>query len=573
MKHKIAKYCILSLSLTMGAVFTGCIEETFPSQSATSEQVAADPKSLESIVNSIAHYTIETATYGSRDYKDGALPGYMFARDVMCEDFPVSDTDWDWFGSLARAVNDDWGALPYYYFYTLVDKANDMLKQTDLDNVPEESRAMVGNLLGYRAMSYFELARMYEFQPTGFAQLDNQAASDGIMGLTVPIVEARDYSVAELVANPRAPFQKMYRFIWSDLCRAEELLEGYQRPKVSLMDENVIHGFKARFWLELASRFDRSPEDLSVQLREEGAADGYRDLGVSTALECYQNAEAEASKVIAGGFTPVTEEEWTDPDAGFCKPTPAWVWGSYITTTEENPGRWYSFNAWTSTEAAWGWTGTDYNCFRCISSYLYSTIPDADWRKKSWIDPEFANDGEKIAEHYRIRQPASYASRYPAYANLKFRVPDLSSYSMGLTCCTPFMRVEEMILLRAEALYHTQGLAAAKSALEDFVNTYRYTDGSYECTASTYDNFIKALMNQRRIEFWGEGIVYYDYKRLRLQVNRTPVGTNYPENYRLVSIAGYVAPWMNAYISEYAVSMKNSGFKGNPNFSGIVTPQ
>ena len=74
MKHKIAKYCIFSLSLTMGAVFTGCIEETFPSQSATSEQVAADPKSLESIVNSIAHYTIETATYGSRDYKDGALP-------------------------------------------------------------------------------------------------------------------------------------------------------------------------------------------------------------------------------------------------------------------------------------------------------------------------------------------------------------------------------------------------------------------------------------------------------------------------------------------------------------------
>lgn len=568
--HNILRHCIFALA--GAAALTGCIEETFPSGAATSEQVAKDPMALQIIVNALTNYTIETKTFGGTDYTDGGMPGWMFAKDVMCEDFPASSTDWDWFHMIANGTGTAWGELPYYYYYTFIDKINDVLKGQSFDNISGEGRAMAGNLYGFRAMCYFELARLFEYQPTGYSQLDNQAATDKIIGLTVPIIEARDYTVAEYVNNPRAPFYKMYRFIWNDLCLAEEMLEGYTRPKVSLMDESVIHGFKARFWLELASRFDRSSDDLAAQLQQEGSDDGYRDLGIRTALECYRNALAEADKVIASGYTPTTEADWFNPKTGFCKPTSAWVWGSYITSTEENPGRWYSFNSWICTEPSWGWTSDEYACFRCISSSLYATIPDADWRKKSWIDPQFAGDGTKVAANYQIVQSTDYASNYPAYANLKFRVPDVSSYTAGLTCCTPFMRVEEMMLLRAEALYHTDGLGAAKSALEEFVNGYRYTgDTRYTCDATNYNGFISALMNQRRIEFWGEGIVFYDYKRLRLQVNRASVA-NYPENNRLVTLPGYVAPWMNAYISEYAVSTKSSDFKGNPNFSGVVTP-
>ena len=64
------------------------------------------------------------------------------------------------------------------------------------------------------------------------------------------------------------------------------------------------------------------------------------------------------------------------------------------------------------------------------------------------------------------------------------------------------------------------------------------------------DDFITALMVQRRIELWGEGLVFFDYKRLNLPIKRHYAGSNYEASYQLNSYAGYVAPWMNYMIPE-----------------------
>lgn len=571
MKNKVFRYPIYLLGLMSLTALTACMEETFPSSSATGDQVAKDPGALESIVNSLTNYTISTSTYGaSTDYTDAGIPGFMIARDRMCEDSPNTSTEWDWYRFIATGTGTGWGANPYYYFYTFIDKTNDMLKVTDISSLNENGRHMVGNLYGFRAMCYMDLARMYEFKQTGYSQLDDIATSDGILGQTVPLVEARDYTVAELIANPRAPFYTMYRFIMTDLDMAEELLEGFQRSKVSLIDQNVIYGFKARMWLEMASRFDQNSEDLAKQLEAEGSDDGYNDLKITSARECYQKAAMYAEKVINGGFSPMTESEWHDPVNGFSKPTSSWVWGSYITSTEERPSRWYAFHTWMNSDATWTWGGS-YGLYQSIESNLFAKISDKDWRKRSWVDPADAGNESAVGK-YGTNMAGSKFANLPAYVNLKFHVPNLTEYDNGLVCSVPFMRVEEMYLLRAEALYHTDGLGSAVSALESFVNTYRYTDGSYACNASNYSDFIKELMLQRRIELWGEGLVYFDYKRLRLGINRAQPGTNYPDTYRLVTASGYVAPWMNCYISEYAVSMKDATFKGNPNFSGVAQP-
>lgn len=49
------------------------------------------------------------------------------------------------------------------------------------------------------------------------------------------------------------------------------------------------------------------------------------------------------------------------------------------------------------------------------------------------------------------------------------------------------MRVEEMYFILAEAKAHTQNVEAGKMVLTDFMNTYRYTDGSYQCAATDMD--------------------------------------------------------------------------------------
>jgi hypothetical protein len=160
------------------------------------------------------------------------------------------------------------------------------------------------------------------------------------------------------------------------------------------------------------------------------------------------------------------------------------------------------------------------------------------------------------------------------YANIKFRAGNgsITSIDEGLICSLPVMRVEEMYFTEMEAMAHTQGVAVAASALQSFINTYRYTDGSYRCEAKDMTSFINELMLQRRIEFWGEGVNYFDYKRLGLAVTRAYDDTNYLKAFRLNSKDGYVAPWMN-YVVPETEKDSNSAVVLNPDPSGVVVAQ
>lgn len=120
----------------------------------------------------------------------------------------------------------------------------------------------------------------------------------------------------------------------------------------------------------------------------------------------------------------------------------------------------------------------------------------------------------------------------------------MNDYTIGAAVDYPLMRIEEMYLIEAEAIGMSQGLAAGISKLEDFVNTFRYNTsvGSYTCKVNDLKEFQKKVVEQKRIEFWGEGIIFWDYKRLELQVVRGYPGTNAPIGYRFNSIEGYCAP-------------------------------
>ena len=145
-------------------------------------------------------------------------------------------------------------------------------------------------------------------------------------------------------------------------------------------------------------------------------------------------------------------------------------------------------------------------------------------------------------------------------------------YNVGILCDIPLMRFEEMYFIKAEAVAHTQGVAAGKLVLESFMNSYRYTDSSYTCSAETMDDFVDELMVQKRIEFWGEGLVYFDYKRLAKQIKRYYSGSNFPEEYQLNSKKGYVAPWLNYTIPQYEQD-QNPSVLLNPDPSNTVKSQ
>lgn len=84
------------------------------------------------------------------------------------------------------------------------------------------------------------------------------------------------------------------------------------------------------------------------------------------------------------------------------------------------------------------------------------------------------------------------------------------------------MRVEEMILIKAEATAMAGNLGAGQQILADFVKTYR--DPSYTVSAPNATEFQNEVWLQRRIELWGEGFSMSDIMRLGKNIVRYKTG-------------------------------------------------
>ena len=578
------KKAIYILPLAAAMSLTGCIDEETPTQQASADQVASSSTSLSMLVSGLKskmisycnYYSDVTSWYATQDW---GYPCYMLIKETMLDGFPTTGSTWNYqtyYESATRLTS--YTAPVYFYYYNLADLSNKIMKSTE-GATTETMLDYRGIAHTYRALAYMDLALMFEFWPTGNSELDAKAKD--IWGLTVPIV-TENTTAEEAKNNPRADFATMYRFIYSDLSKAKELLAGYERAEKNDVNIDVVNGLLARFWLTAATRFQRYPNDLPKQLAAEGANDGYSDLGITSAADCYKKAEDCAKAVINAGYTPMTKEQWHDVKSGFNTANQAWVWDMRITSTEQYSYYWNSIMGNVASEPTWALPayGGEY---RCISADLYSYIQDGDWRKTSWIAPEDAGSKtvpDKYQTQLKDETAASKAantnfSRLPAYANLKFRPGSgsLDDEQIGMLVDIPLMRVEEMYFIVMECEYYLNGDIPALAKLDNFMNKYRF-DKDSESAYYPYENtdkFMIELMSQKFIEFWGEGIMYNDYKRLGLPILRDYEGSNYVEPYNKLNHSAFgCAQWLNFYIPEVARTYNNAlSGKMNPD----PTPQ
>ncbi len=561
----------LTALLMLGLALTNqsCMEEVEPTDYASGSQIALSENAQSGLLSGLVSFMVTYDTYGVTGGScDWGYPCQMLIRDLMTEDLPVTFTgaNYDYYSWIEEGTDLQY-FTPYAYFYytKLIYNANAIIASCDNGT---DINASAGIGYAFRALAYLDLARMFEFRPTGYATLDAKAEADKVWGLTVPLVSDKTSQEAAK-SNPRAPFYTMYRFINSDLEQASKHLADYSRSDDSYPDSSVVAGLKARFWLELGSRFENVPADLATQLEHEGDNDGYAALGIGTANDCYAKAATYAKQVIDAQFTPMTQKQWYDSITGFNTSNQAWVWAARIGSKEQLNSYWYY--TWMGTmNSECSYSLSQYGTYRCISKGLFDQIGDKDWRKHTWIAPDDVGKSAKPAG-YSTLLPDSRWSDLPAYTNLKYHAGNgnLSEWEKCSLGDIPLMRVEEMYLIYAEAIAHTQGVGAGKAFLENFVNTYRYQDGSYICQGSDMDSFIEELMLQKRIELWGEGLVYFDYKRLKLSIDRAYEGTNFYKGARLKSDEDCLAPWLNYYLPEYE-NAYNPACVLNPDPSGVV---
>lgn len=568
-KKKIGKsVCALALTLLASTGMTSCLDETNPSTYITAEQMAQSESSLAGQNVAMA---ASVMNYGS-SYSHAAYPALMIWRDVHCAELPIYATTYDYFGNTTQYMGE--GQLYYdwwYQYFNTIHNANVLIGMVDADAAQEQTLVYLGNALGYRAWCYLEASQLWEYKKTGVSTLDQIADNNGIWGLTVPIVD-ENITKDQSRNNERAPFWKMFRFIHNDLTLAEKYLSGYKRSQVNEMNTASVCALMARFWLMAASRFEQSSEDLSIVLSHENDADGYAPLGISSANECFAKAAEYAQKAIDASGLPTSQSQWMDPDKGFCSAIQSWIFGIEMVPDDNKGESWKSFASFMSPEATFGVCNPTYESLRLCDQALYDGIEDADWRKMTWISPDDVGTADAVSK-YATKLTGSSFEKLPELCGLKFHVNysgsiDYSSsgsidHKAAGAIDLPIIRVEEMYYILAEAKAHSESLAEGISVLEQFTNTWRYTDGSYVCTAADMDAFVREIIRQKRIEFWGEGIVYWDYKRLALGVSRKYEGSNHPSSYQHNSPDGVVARWWNFYIpsNEYQY---NKAIKQNP---------
>ena len=493
--------CAASLFTT-----TSCIEETFPTSAATEDQLGASDKATEALLWAMPAYINNFATIGDDYHFDWGYGSIMHVRDVMTGDMTVPAIGYDWYSKWGsnEYLGEDYvySQFLWYYHWKFVQTTNNLIAAVDSASATPGQLGMLGAAQAYRALAYLDMAQMYEFLPNDAVESVNADGND-VLHLTVPIVR-EGMSEDEARNNPRVSREEMAAFILSDLDKAENNIQTIEISDKTIPHLDVVYGLKARCYMWLGD---------------------------------YVNAKKYARLAIDNNTGRVmSESDCLDPKAGFNTPTP---WMLAATTQKEDDVvktgilNWAS---WMSPEATYGYSYA--GATSMIDAKMYSRISNTDFRKLMFKAPA----GHALESKVPYID-ADVAADIPEYSAIKFRPNDgnTQEYSVGSSTSYPLMRIEEMYFIEAEAAEHIapgEGIAL----LSDFMTTYR--DSEY--TVPVAVDAIDEIVFQKRVELWGEGLSFYDYKRLDMSVTRGYEGSNVDPS-RQFNTNGRPA-WMNICI-------------------------
>ncbi|MCM1150658.1 MAG: RagB/SusD family nutrient uptake outer membrane protein [Alistipes sp.] len=451
-----------------------------------------DPEKLEADVLSLYSSMIELLAIedwvGAQRHYDFGYAAIMLMMDSWGQDMPSEDSGYNWFASnLAmedRTQTSEYGYFIWNNLYKQMGLANQVIATAPADSEDATMLNFRGQALAVRAFDYLNLVQLYQYTYVGH---ENEPAVPLVLDTT---------TAEEATNNPRATVAEIYGQILADLGEAIAIL-----PETGIagqVDRHVAYGLRARAHLVM-QRYDEAYDDAVA------AARGYTPYSI-----------AEVSKPSFNAFNH------------------AWLWGNVIGESNDVvqsgivnfPAHMCSF---TGNGYAPGYSG------RYINSALYDRIADTDVRKGWWATVDDA--GEWVAPYVDWTWSFTYQGTpfdiaewlewQAPYLNVKFGAYNDIYNNATNACDIPLMRVEEMILIQAEAkgLSQNGSIAEGKAILENFVQSYR--DPSYTCGASSKEEFVDAVWFQRRIELWGEGLSWFDIMRLKKPVHR--LGANFEQ--------------------------------------------
>ena len=576
---KILTTAFVALGATLA--LSGCIRETFPKESAiTQEQLMSGQIEIvaENLMKGIPRSMLTPQYDPNTIHGDYGWPAVGVFFDMAAQTIVANGWSMGWNAGYNRYYMPAWGWqygtngwMPHYFwyvYYPIIKSCNDLVILLEGN---EDMADYVAIARTYRALLYLDLARLFEALPIDPALSADYAAQQAkVAGLTVPIVNEFT-GEDDAKQNPRATREEMFKFILSDLAAAEEVFDSEDYKPMASTDPTlaVVYGLYARTYLWLGGFNDF----LSGELPEGN--------------EAYAKAAEYARMAIEEfGGAIMSEAEWTNVTTGFNTKASSWMW-TLTHSSDTVANNLIQFPAHMAPEAKYGYTPYSHPG---VSSVVYERLNDTDFRKKLIISPlhykwgtiindenkeqlGWIIDESKVEAAYEAFKPYTQLSieefvGFSPYTFFKFRPAqgERTDHIIGGTIQVPLMRCEEMYFIEMEALFHTEGATAAVTKLAEFMAN---RDSNYVIRTNDY---LDEILYQKHLEFWGEGVAMFDMKRLNIGVNTAYEGTNYDPDRRF-NQEGRL-PWWTPMIPKGEVDV-NKGINEdtqNPDPTNLVLP-
>lgn len=464
------KYFFIGAALT--TLTTACSDqlETSPTTAVSGQTMTASNDAAMISLNGIyrSMYTSGWSTTGNTHQCFG-ISAYNLCADIMGDDhiMAAQGSGWFWFDAAynvkARYTSSAWRSYDLWYAgFTWIANANYLIAMdVDITDADIDRMYILGQAYGVRAYSYWMLAQY-------FARTYKGHESDPC----VPIYN--EPTTAKTTGHPRATNQVVYDQMKADIAKAVEYLEKSQNTGMekdnSFITYPVALGLQAR---------------IALTMEEWSLAAEASEKAIKLGKHKIQPVQASAFKANSSNFM----NTYNSPNV---------MWGANIIADQS--GIYASLFAHMDAVADMyaGYSRAP----KKINSETYELMGENDSRR-CWWNPNDENN---------------------PYQQEKFHFSDIQTYLGDYI----WMRIEEMYLIAAEAECMNGNDAVAQQYLNTLVQT---RDPEYNCTKTgtamgklTSDrtgSLREAIIDQRRIELWGEGGRLYDIRRLRQGFKRT----------------------------------------------------
>jgi len=465
-----------------------------------------------------------------RLHYDFGIASIALMTDHRTDKMWANENIYNWYRSIIKyeGANETSSIMEFVFstYYGIIAEANKVLNTVAADD--DAGKSYHAQARALRAYSYLNLIQLFQFTYKGHEDLPG-----------VPLVKEK-MTREQQIDNPRASVKDVYDYILQDLDYAVEILKDSVPRQRYRIGGIAAYGLRARTHL-LMQNYEKAKDDAEQALY----------IADVVGLKVLSANEAKYP-----GFNDINEKNI--------------IWG--IQFTPDDPVVKTDMASFESMMCSLKYAQSaplTYTCrghvLRKINPDLFNQIDPSDCRKTWWVTKDYTHglkyffqknnvSDAEIPTQISIIQRDHWKNQ--DYVNIKFGPYDNNPGARYNAADFPLMRMEEMRLIAAEARGHINEEDGIK-ALETFVQN-RQSSYSYKTVkkALNQNSFDEEIYRQRAIEFWGEGLTFFDMMRFEFPLVRA----------NEASIAAHSGPAKNANQGGYPTGARFNLEKNDPRF-------